>query len=450
MVEQPYSLQAERAVLGSMMLSKDAVYEGVARLTEEDFYLRDHKIIFNAIKNTHIRGMDVDIVTVVDQLMLDNKLQELSDANYVYDILDDTITPSTVEQYIRIVQDKTILRYLVNLADTIANGWNKQEIEDIGDYVSKVENEVLAITRARNVGDFKSPKEVIDVIKEKLVNNDRRNGDLTGTPSGYRDLDRITHGFQKGDMIILAARPSMGKTALALNFAMNAAIENNVPVGIFSLEMPAEQLMQRMLSATSGVNSDKIRSFNLNEKEWPKIDVGVNKLSNAKIFIDDTAGAKIADIQSKAKKLKAKCDDLGLIVVDYLQLITTSTFGKNDTSRQQEVSEISRSLKAMARDLKVPVIALSQLSRSVEKREDKKPMLSDLRESGSIEQDADLVMFIYREDYYNGAKKDDGGSASTGVAQISIAKHRNGATGVVELLFLKDVGLFSDYSKREE
>ena len=450
MVEQPYSLQAERAVLGSMMLSKDAVYEGIARLTEEDFYLRDHKIIFNAIKNTHIRGMDVDIVTVVDQLMLDNKLQELSDANYVYDILDDTITPSTVEQYIRIVQDKTILRYLVNLADTIANGWNKQEIEDIGDYVSKVENEVLAITRARNVGDFKSPKEVIDVIKEKLVNNDRRNGDLTGTPSGYRDLDRITHGFQKGDMIILAARPSMGKTALALNFAMNAAIENNVPVGIFSLEMPAEQLMQRMLSATSGVNSDKIRSFNLNEKEWPKIDVGVNKLSNAKIFIDDTAGAKIADIQSKAKKLKAKCDDLGLIVVDYLQLITTSTFGKNDTSTQQEVIEISSSLKAMARDLKVPVIALSQLSRSVEKREDKKPMLSDLRESGSIEQDADLVMFIYREDYYNGAKKDDGGSASTGVAQISIAKHRNGATGVVELLFLKDVGLFSDYSKREE
>jgi replicative DNA helicase len=229
---------------------------------------------------------------------------------------------------------------------------------------------------------------------------------------------------------------------------MNAAIEKNIPVGIFSLEMPAEQLMQRMLSATSGVNSDNIRSFNLSEKEWPKIDVGVNKLSNAKIFIDDTAGAKIADIQSKAKKLKAKCDDLGLIVVDYLQLITTSTFAKSD-NRQQEVSEISRSLKAMARDLKVPVIALSQLSRSVEKREDKKPMLSDLRESGSIEQDADLVMFIYREDYYNGSKKEDGSNTSSGVAQISLAKHRNGATGVVELLFLKDVGLFSDYSKRE-
>ena len=447
MVEQPYSSQAERAVLGSMMLSKDAVYEGVARLTEEDFYLRDHKIIFNAIKNTHIRGLEVDIVTVVDQLMLDNKLQELSDANYIYTILEDTITPSTIEQYIRIIQDKTILRYLVNLSDSIANGWNKQEIDDIGDYVSKIENDVLAITRARNVGDFKSPGEVIEVIKEKLVNNDRRSGELTGTPSGYRDLDRVTNGFQKGDLVILAARPSMGKTALALNFAMNAAIEHNYPVGIFSLEMPAEQLMQRMLSATSGVNSDKIRSFNLTDKEWPKIDIGVNKLSKSKIYIDDTAGAKIADIQSKAKKLKAKHEDLGLIVIDYLQLITTSTFSKSD-NRQQEVSEISRQLKAMARDLKVPVIALSQLSRSVEKREDKRPMLSDLRESGSIEQDADLVMFIYRDDYYNSNK--DENQASTGVAQVSIAKHRNGATGVVELLFLKDVGLFSNYTKRED
>ena len=205
-----------------------------------------------------------------------------------------------------------------------------------------------------------------------------------------------------------------------------------------------------MVSAIQVAQKDKIRSFNLTEKEWPKIDVGVNKLSNAKIYIDDTAGAKIADIQSKAKKLKAKCDDLGLIVIDYLQLITTSTFGKNDTSRQQEVSEISRLLKAMARDLKVPVIALSQLSRKVEQRDDKKPMLSDLRESGSIEQDADLVMFIYREDYYNGNKKEDGANTSSGVAQVSIAKHRNGATGVVELLFLKDVGLFSNYTKREE
>ena len=442
MVEQPYSSQAERAVLGSMMLSKDAVYEGVARLTEEDFYLRDHKIIFNAIKNTHIRGLEVDIVTVVDQLMLDNKLQELSDANYIYTILEDTISPSTVEQYIRIVQDKTILRYLVNLCDSISSGWNKNEIDDIGDYVSKVENDVLSITRSRNVGDFKSPGEVIEVIKEKLVNTDRRTGKLTGTPSGYTDLDKITNGFQPGDLIILAARPSMGKTALALNFAMNASIEHNYPVGIFSLEMPAEQLMQRMLSATSGVNSDKIRSFNLTDKEWPKIDIGVNKIAKSKIYIDDTAGAKIADIQSKAKKLKAKHDDLGLIVIDYLQLITTSTFSKSD-NRQQEVSEISRALKAMARDLKVPVIALSQLSRTVEKREDKRPMLSDLRESGAIEQDADLVMFIYRDDYYNQNKGEEN-QASTGVAQVSIAKHRNGATGGIELLFLKDVGLFSN------
>ena len=448
MVEQPYSSHAERAVLGSMLMNNDAVYEAIARLTEEDFYLKDHKIIFNAIKNTHIRGLKVELVTVVDQLMLDNKLQELSDPTYIYTLVEDNITPSTVEQYIRIVQDKTVLRYLVNMCDNISTGWNKIQMDDVGDYVSKVENDILAITRARNVGDFKAPSEVIEVIKEKLVNTDRRTGKLTGTPSGYTDLDKVTNGFQPGDLIILAARPSMGKTALALNFAMNASIEHNYPVGVFSLEMPAEQLMQRMLSATSGVNSDKIRSFNLTDKEWPKIDIGVNKLAKSKIYIDDTAGAKIADIQSKAKKLKAKHDDLGLIVIDYLQLITTSTFSKSD-NRQQEVSEISRALKAMARDLKVPVIALSQLSRSVEKREDKRPMLSDLRESGAIEQDADLVMFIYRDDYYNQNKGEEN-QASTGVAQVSIAKHRNGATGGIELLFLKDVGLFSNYTKREE
>jgi replicative DNA helicase len=448
MVEQPYSSHAERAVLGSMLMNNDAVYEAIARLTEEDFYLKDHKIIFNAIKNTHIRGLKVELVTVVDQLMLDNKLQELSDPTYIYTLVEDNITPSTVEQYIRIVQDKTVLRYLVNMCDNISTGWNKIQMDDVGDYVSKVENDILAITRARNVGDFKAPSEVIEVIKEKLVNTDRRTGKMTGTPSGYTDLDKITNGFQPGDLIILAARPSMGKTALALNFAMNASIEHNYPVGVFSLEMPAEQLMQRMLSATSGVNSDKIRSFNLTDKEWPKIDIGVNKLAKSKIYIDDTAGAKIADIQSKAKKLKAKHDDLGLIVIDYLQLITTSTFSKSD-NRQQEVSEISRALKAMARDLKVPVIALSQLSRTVEKREDKRPMLSDLRESGAIEQDADLVMFIYRDDYYNQNKGEEN-QASTGVAQVSIAKHRNGATGGIELLFLKDVGLFSNYTKREE
>ena len=448
MVEQPYSSHAERAVLGSMLMNNDAVYEAIARLTEEDFYLKDHKIIFNAIKNTHIRGLKVELVTVVDQLMLDNKLQELSDPTYIYTLVEDNITPSTVEQYIRIVQDKTVLRYLVNMCDNISTGWNKIQMDDVGDYVSKVENDILAITRARNVGDFKAPSEVLEVIKEKLVNTDRRTGKMTGTPSGYTDLDKITNGFQPGDLIILAARPSMGKTALALNFAMNASIEHNYPVGVFSLEMPAEQLMQRMLSATSGVNSDKIRSFNLTDKEWPKIDIGVNKLAKSKIYIDDTAGAKIADIQSKAKKLKAKHDDLGLIVIDYLQLITTSTFSKSD-NRQQEVSEISRALKAMARDLKVPVIALSQLSRTVEKREDKRPMLSDLRESGAIEQDADLVMFIYRDDYYNQNKGEEN-QASTGVAQVSIAKHRNGATGGIELLFLKDVGLFSNYTKREE
>ena len=449
MAEQPFSLQAERAVLGSMMMSKDAVYEGVSRLTEDDFYLRDHKIIFNAIKSTHERGLEVDIVNVVDQLTLNNTMKDLSDPGYVYTILDDVITPSTVDQYIRIVQDRTVLRELVNLSDEIANKWNKRGIEEIGDYVTDVENRFLSITRSRNVGEFKDPDEVIKVLKEKWMNNTRTGDGIIGTPSGYRDLDNITHGFQKGDLIILAARPGMGKTALALNFAMNAAINNKIPVGIFSLEMPAEQLMQRMLSATSGVNLSKIVSFSFSEKEWAKMDVGINKLKDAPIYIDDTAGARIGDIKTKAKKLKTNCDNLGLIIVDYLQLITTSSTGK-DVSRQQEVSEISRSLKAMARDLKVPVIALSQFSRKVEERPNNEPKLSDLRESGSLEQDADLVLFIHRDDYYKSNKEKTENDEKNAVTQLYVAKHRNGAQGKLDLLFLKEVGLFSSHTQRED
>ena len=450
MVEQPYSVPAERAVLGAMITSPDAVYEGVARLTEDDFFVRDHRIIFNAIKEVHLKGLKTELVNIVDQLVLDNKMNELSDPNYIYNILDDTITPSTIDEYIRIVQDKTTLRRLVNLSDEVANNWNNIGIKDIGDYVADLENRFLNITKSRNVGDFKETKEVIDVVKEKIINSTKNPGGVIGTPSGYKDLDNITHGFQKGDLIILAARPGMGKTALALNFAMNAAINHKIPVGIFSLEMPAEQLMQRMLAATSGVNGSKIVSYNLNDKEWSKIEVGINKLSDAPIYIDDTSGAKIGDIKTKAKKLKAKCDNLGLIIVDYLQLVTTAFHGKGDVSRQQEVSEISRSLKEMARDLKVPVIALSQFSRKVEDRPNNEPRLSDLRESGSIEQDADVVLFIHRDEYYKSNKEKSENDDKNVVNQIYIAKHRNGAQGKIELLFLKEIGLFSSLTKREE
>ncbi len=450
MVNQPYSATAERAVLGAMMLSKEALGDAIAGLTEDDFYLNDNKVVFNVIKNVHRKGLNVDVVTVAEQFMLDGKTNEISRPEYIYELVENVVSPSNIKNYIRIIQDKRLLRNLVNLSEKIATKWEKEGIEDIGDYVSKAENELLKITRERNVGEFKKAKDVLKVLKEKLYISSKNKGELTGTTSGFVDLDSITHGFQKGDLIILAARPAMGKTALALNFAMNAAIKTNSVVGIFSLEMPSEQLMQRMVSSRSNVNSSKIRSLNLSEKEWTKIDVAVSELSKTEIYVDDTPGAKLADIQAKARDLKRKEDNLGLIIVDYLQLVTTSSSLKKE-NRQQEVSEISRGLKEMARELNVPVIALSQLSRLVERREEKRPMLSDLRESGSIEQDADVVMFIYREDYYSkeAGKDSEGDNNQSGIVEITIAKHRNGPTGKVELVFLKEFGLFSNSSKRE-
>lgn len=452
----PYSLEAEKAVLGAMLVSRDALLNSVVRLTEDDFYVQDHKLIFDTIRNVYNKGVDVDIVTVVEQFTLNNTFDELSDKELIYDLVENVVSPSNIEEYIRIIQDKTTLRKLVSLANDVSKKWETEEINDISEYVANVESDTLAITRARNVGEFKTTKEVIDVLKEKLFNTSRAEGNVTGVTSGFTDIDNITHGFQSGDLVILAARPSMGKTALALNFLVNAAIKQNVTVAMFSVEMPAEQLMQRMLSSLSGVNGDKIRGLNLNDKDWTKIDVAANQLSKAKIYVDDTSSIKLGDLVVKARKLKSLHDDLSLIVVDYLQIVKGSDRARKE-GRQQEVTEISRTLKELARELKVPVIALSQLSRDSEKRDNKRPMLSDLRESGAIEQDADLVMFIYREDYFDnqkGAKKEEekkeNNQGGSGIAEVSISKHRNGATGVVQLVFLKEYGLFSNYSKAEE
>lgn len=451
----PYSLEAEKAVLGAMLVSRDALLNSVVRLTIDDFYDNDHKLIFDTIKTVYNKGVNVDAVTVIEQLVLNNTLNDLTNKeDTVYDLIINVVAVSNVEEYIRIIQDKTTLRRLVELAQDVSEKWQKEEVSDISEYVSKVESDTLAITRSRNVGEFKTTKEVIDVLKEKLFANGKASGTVTGVTSGFTDLDNVTHGFQKGDLVILAARPSMGKTALALNFLVNAAIKQNVTVAMFSVEMPADQLMQRMLSAQSGVNGDKIRGLDLSDKDWTKIDVAANQLSKAKIYVDDTSSIKLGDLLVKARKLKSLHDDLSLIVVDYLQIVKGSEQARKE-GRQQEVTEISRGLKEMARELNVPVIALSQLSRDSEKRDNKRPMLSDLRESGAIEQDADLVLFIYREDYFANtkdekAKKEEENSGNSGIAEVSISKHRNGATGVVKLVFLKEYGLFSNYSKLEE
>lgn len=457
MKKMPYSLEAEKAVLGAMLLSREALLNSVSILTVDDFYDNDNKLIFDAINSVYNKEMNVDAVTVIEHFVLNNTLNQLSNKEEtVYDLILNVVSVSNVEDYVRIIQDKTILRRLVELAEDVTKKWQKEDIKDIGEYVTKVESDTLSITRSRNVEDFKTSKEVIAVLREKLFDKDRYKGDITGVTSGFTDLDKITHGFQKGDLIILAARPSMGKTALALNFLVNAAIKQNVTTAMFSVEMPAEQLMKRMITAQSGVNGDKLNSMNLSDKDWAKMDVAISKLSQAKIFVDDTPSIKLGDLAVKARKLKEKNEDLALIIVDYLQIVKASQQASKEGT-QKEVTEISQGLKALARELEVPIIALSQLSRDNEKRDNKRPMLSDLRGSGAIEQDADLVMFIYREDYFDNQKKgkekneeENKDDSSSGIAEVSISKHRNGATGVVKLVFLKEYGLFSNYSKVEE
>jgi len=454
----PFSIEAEREVLGAMMVSRDALLNGISRLSEDDFYDNDHKLVFATIKNVKDRGLDVNIVTVVEQFTLNNTFDTLSDKELVYELVENVVAPSNIEEHIRIIQDKTTLRKLVTIASNVSERWDKDGIGDISEYVEKVESEILAVTRSRNVGEFKTSEEVIKVLTEKLFRSNKDSGSVTGVTSGFTDLDNITHGFQNGDLIILAARPSVGKTALSLNFLMNAAIKQNVTVAMFSVEMPDEQLMQRMLSATAGVNSEKLKTMDLNDKDGIKLDVAIKQLSKAKIYIDDTSSIKLGDLVVKARKLKSLHDDLSLIVVDYLQIVKGSDRARKE-GRQQEVTEISRGLKELARELNVPVIALAQLSRDLEKREDKRPIMSDLRESGSIEQDADLVLFIYRDDYYthNNTNKNEkennesneGKDDGSGIVELEIAKHRNGARGTVKLVFLKQYGLFSNYSKVE-
>lgn len=456
MKKLPYSYEAEKAVLGAMLISKEALAQ-IAILSEDDFFVPDHKLIFSVIKSVHDKKLEVNVITVVEQFTNNNMLGLLEDKELIFELGENVVSVSSIEDYVKIIKDKTILRKLVILAEQVCKGWEKEKINDIGDYVAKVEKDTLAITRDRSVSGFKTSKEVLEIMTQKLFINGKSNGALTGVTSGFIELDKITNGFQKGDLIILAARPSMGKTALALNFLMNAAIKQNITVAMFSVEMQAELLMQRMLSATSGVNSNKIRKMQFTDKDWTKIDVAKKQLSNTKILIDDTPSIKLTELSMKARKLKEKYDDLGLIVIDYLQIVKASDQA-NKEGTQKAVTEISRGLKELARELNVPVIALSQLSRDSEKRDNKRPMLSDLRDSGAIEQDADIVLFIYREDYFSyqrknkkdGNEKKEETNNESGLAEVSIAKHRNGATGEIKLVFLKEYSLFSNYSEIEE
>ena len=389
----PHSQEAEQSVIGAMIMSRDAIVEASEIITGADFYQQQYGAVFEAMVELHDEGKAVDLVTLQERLREKNLPPEISDMEFVKDILSSVITSANVKYYAEIVAEKSMLRKLIKTTEEISNACylGQEKTQDI------LEKKIFDLIQNRGTGDYVPIRQVVLNAIEKIEKASRNQGSVTGIPTGFIDLDYKTSGFQPSDLILVAARPSMGKTAFVLNIAQYMAFHDNVTVAVFSLEMSKEQLVNRLLALESKVDSQNIRTGNLEDEEWAKLIEGANVIGNSNLIIDDKPGISISELRSKCRKYKME-HNLGIIFIDYLQLMTGS--GRSE-SRQQEISEISRSLKALARELNVPVVALSQLSRAVEQRPDHRPMLSDLRESGAIEQDADVVMFIYRDDYYN-------------------------------------------------
>lgn len=420
----PQSIEAEQSVLGSMITDKNAVVEAIEKLEENDFYRDGHKVIFKTISEMFKDDMPVDLVTLLERLKATEKLEKAGGVTYVSELSSSLLTTINLSAYIKIVKEKSILRKLIRASTSIIeDSYNKQgEVEEV---LEGAEKKIFDIAEKRTTSDFEPLNVVLErgfLEIERLFNN---KGEITGVGSGFVDLDAKTSGFQKGDMVLIAARPSMGKTTFALNIAEHAALREGKSVVVFSLEMSKEQLAYKLLCSEANVDMLKLRTGALDDKDWENIARATGPLSKAKIYIDDTAGVTVMEMRSKCRRLKLEYG-IDLIVIDYLQLMS----GSSNESRQQEVSEISRSIKALAKEMECPVIALSQLSRAPEQRADHRPMLSDLRESGSIEQDADLVMFLYRDEYYNKETED------TNIAECIIAKQRNGPVGTVKLAWL--------------
>jgi replicative DNA helicase len=433
----PQNVEAEQAVLGAILLDPDALMTALEILDADDFYRTTHTKIFQAMVRLSERREPVDIVTLTAELQAQEILEEVGGVAYLTQLSNSVPTAANVDHYAKIVHEKAVARRLIHVATQIAST-GYQAGSDVSDLLDEAERKIFSLSQERNTKGFTHIKDVLLDTFERIEKLYANKGAVTGIPSGYPDLDRMLSGFQKSDLIIVAARPSVGKTAFALNIAQNVAVRARQPVAIFSLEMSKEQLVQRILCAEGNLDANRMRTGFLEDEDWPKLSMAVGTLSEAPIFIDDTPGITVSEIRSKCRRLQAE-HGLGMILIDYLQLIQGRP-GKAE-NRQQEISEISRTLKGLARELDVPVIALSQLSRSVEQRHDKRPMLSDIRESGSIEQDADVVAFLYREDYY------DKDSEKKNIIEIIIAKQRNGPTGTVELVFLKNFNKFVSLEK---
>ena len=433
----PHDIEAEQAIIGSMLTDKDAVISAIEVLKPDDFYREDNKIIYEAILNLYNRSEPIDVITVRAELESMGKIDNVGGLEYLVELPDKVPTTANSMKYIKIVEEKSSLRKLIKTANEIIElGFNPTE--DVDDIMEGAEKKIFNIMQDKDQKGYSPLKDVLVESFTKLEELYNRKQHITGVPSGFTDLDYRTAGFHGSELILIAARPAMGKTAFALNIATNAALRANVPVAVFSLEMSKEQLVNRILCSESMVDSNKIRTGKLEEDDWTKLAETIGPLSEAEMYIDDTPGINIMEIRAKCRKLKIE-KNIGLVVIDYLQLIQGS--GKRNGSREQEISEISRSLKILAKEIDVPVIALSQLSRAAEQRPDHRPMLSDLRESGAIEQDADIVMFLYRDDYYNPDTE------KKGIAEVIIAKHRGGSTGTVELLWFGNYTKFVNIAK---
>ncbi len=439
----PNDLNAEQCVLGSMFFSKKALQKCIESLNEDLFYSPAHAKIFETIKDLAEAGKPIDITIVTSELSNRKQLNQVGGVEYLSELI--TIVPSAanVEEYIRIVEEKAIRRRLIETAISIeTDGYNWQD--SINSLLDKSEKNMMNLSKSRTGSEFRPIQEILFKTQANLEKLAQTKGDITGLATGFYDLDRITGGLHPSQLIIIAARPAMGKTAFALNLAVNAAINSNQTVAIFNLEMGAEQLAMRMLSSAGQIQGQKLIKGKLENNDWKRVNEAISRLAETDIYIDDTPGITIGEIRAKSRRLASE-NNLGLIVIDYLQLISIDS--KYSGNRQQEIAEISRSLKTLAMELQIPIIALAQLSRSVDSRDDKRPILSDLRESGSIEQDADIVAFLYRDDYYNKEKAID---ENTSESEFIIRKHRNGPTSTVKLIFKRDTSTFVNYINKEE
>ncbi|WP_455716605.1 replicative DNA helicase [Anaerosporobacter sp.] len=433
----PHSIEAEQSVVGSMIMDKDAITTASEIISSEDFYQHQYGLLFDAMVELFNEGKPVDLITLQEKMKEKELPSELSSIDFIRDLMSAVPTSANVKYYANIVREKATLRRLIKVTEGITNECylNREKLEVI---LEETEKQVFDVVQNKSSGDFVSIKDIVIKSLESIESAAKNKGSVTGIATGFYDLDYKTAGLQPSDLILVAARPSMGKTAFVLNIAEYVAVKSHITTAIFSLEMSKDQLVKRIISMNSKVDSQAIRSGELQDDDWVKLVESARAVGNSNLIIDDTPGISIGELRSKCRKFKLE-HNLGLIIIDYLQLMSG---GKKSESRQQEISEISRSLKALAREVNAPVIALSQLSRAVEQRPDKRPMLSDLRESGAIEQDADVVMFIYRDDYYNRDSED------AGVSEIIIGKQRNGPTGTVKLAWLSQYTKFANLERQ--